>query len=132
MTKYLRISSYMRKPFLEYNFATDPYEFLYMWGKFIIFLSVYLVWVTHENASHAVSQPVGTDGCAPPIFPPRPLLAVLPGSQEGGGGGGGVAPKNASSWTVIFGSLPLLSSFFSKKEFMLTNIGAFPMKRYVD
>ncbi len=32
--KYLRISSYIRKPFLIYYFATAPTEFLYIWGKF--------------------------------------------------------------------------------------------------
>ncbi len=71
-----------------------PLNFL-IYEDFFFFLSVYLVWVTHENASHAVSQPVGTDGCAPPSSRPAPppLLAVLPGSQ----GGGGAAPKTASS-----------------------------------
>ncbi len=34
MGKYLRISSYIRKPFLIYDFATAPLEFEYKWGKF--------------------------------------------------------------------------------------------------
>ncbi len=43
MTKYLRTSSYIRKPFLIYDFAPDPFWIsLYcMWGKiFFYFLSV--------------------------------------------------------------------------------------------
>ncbi len=36
MVKYLRISSYIRKPFLIYDFAPDPIwiSIQYMWGKF--------------------------------------------------------------------------------------------------
>ncbi len=45
MTKYLRISSYIRKPFLIYDFTTAPYEFLYIWGKFY-FLFYRCIW--HE------------------------------------------------------------------------------------
>ncbi len=33
-SSYLCISSYTRKPFLIYDFAPDPFEFLYIWGKF--------------------------------------------------------------------------------------------------
>ena len=32
--KYLRISSYIRKPFLIYDFELIPFEFPYIWGKF--------------------------------------------------------------------------------------------------
>ncbi len=42
MVKYLRISSYIRKPFLIYDFATDPILIsLYMMENFGFFLSVY-------------------------------------------------------------------------------------------
>ncbi len=34
MTKYLRIFSYIGKPFLIYDFATAPSEFPNTWGKF--------------------------------------------------------------------------------------------------
>jgi|LakMenEpi03Aug12_release.lakeMendotaPanAssembly.Ray.scaffolds.fasta_scaffold216850_1 hypothetical protein len=34
MTIYLLISSYIRKPFLIYDFATSPSDFPYLWGKF--------------------------------------------------------------------------------------------------
>ncbi len=34
IVKYLRISSYFRKPFLIYDFATDPIWISYIWGKF--------------------------------------------------------------------------------------------------
>ncbi len=37
MTKYLRISSYIRKPFLIYDFATDPLNFLIFEKNFIFF-----------------------------------------------------------------------------------------------
>ncbi len=42
MTKYSRISSHTRKPFLKYDFAPIPYEFPYTRGKFppSFFLSV--------------------------------------------------------------------------------------------
>ncbi len=43
MTKYLRISSYIRKPFLIYDFTTAPYEFPYIWGKFY-FLFYQCIW----------------------------------------------------------------------------------------
>ncbi len=43
MTKYLRISSYIRKPFLIYDFATAPiWITLYMRKILFSFLSVYL------------------------------------------------------------------------------------------
>ena len=42
MTKYLRISSYIRKPFLIYDFATAPsWISLYMRKILFYFLSVY-------------------------------------------------------------------------------------------
>ncbi len=42
MVKYLRISSYIRKPFLIYNFACAPFRIsLYMRKIFFSFLSVY-------------------------------------------------------------------------------------------
>ncbi len=34
MAKYLRISAYIRKPFLIYDFASDPIWISYIWGKF--------------------------------------------------------------------------------------------------
>ncbi len=34
IVKYLRISSYIRRPFLIYNFANDPIWISYLWGKF--------------------------------------------------------------------------------------------------
>ncbi len=34
MTKYLCTSSYIRKPYLKYDFAPDLSEFPYIWGKF--------------------------------------------------------------------------------------------------
>ncbi len=41
MVKYLRISSHIRKPFLIYDFATDPIEIsLYMRKTSFSFLSV--------------------------------------------------------------------------------------------
>ncbi len=45
MTKYLRISLYIRKPFLIYDFTTAPYEFPYIWGK-LYFLFYQCIW--HE------------------------------------------------------------------------------------
>ncbi len=41
LVKYLRISSYTRKPFLIYDFATDPiWIFLYEENFFFFFISV--------------------------------------------------------------------------------------------
>jgi len=37
MTKDLRISSYIMKPFLIYDFEPLPSEFPLIWGKFLIF-----------------------------------------------------------------------------------------------
>jgi hypothetical protein len=36
MTKYLRISSYIRKPFLVYDFATAPSVFSFIWRIFFL------------------------------------------------------------------------------------------------
>ncbi len=54
MTKYLCISSYIRKPFLIYYFATDPiWISLYLRKIFFSFLSVYkyLVWIVYFPAA---------------------------------------------------------------------------------
>ncbi len=40
MTKYLRISSYIRKPFLIYDFATDLNFLIYEENFIFIFISV--------------------------------------------------------------------------------------------
>ncbi len=45
MGKYLRISSYSRKPFLIYDFATAPLWIPYIWGKF--YFIFYLVLFTY-------------------------------------------------------------------------------------
>ncbi len=61
MDKYLRISSYIRNPFLIYG--TDmflqpiPYEFPYMWGKFhFLFISVEAEAKTTASQSRNLSE----------------------------------------------------------------------------
>jgi hypothetical protein len=40
MTKYLRISSYIRKPFLKHDFATAPMIWSFYKRNFFFFISV--------------------------------------------------------------------------------------------
>ncbi len=52
--KYLRISSYIRKPFLIHDFATAPIEIsLYMRKISFSILSVYEYTVQHQGASQS-------------------------------------------------------------------------------
>ncbi len=45
MTKYLRISSYIRKPFLMYDFPPDPFWIFSYEENLLFFLSVF----THDT-----------------------------------------------------------------------------------
>ncbi len=54
MIKYLRISSYVRKPFLIYDFATAPiWISLYLRKILFSFLSVYYIWGNIESDDSA-------------------------------------------------------------------------------
>jgi hypothetical protein len=56
MTEYLRISSYIRKPFLLYDFATAPFWIsLYLRKILFYFLSVYCIWGNIEPDDSAGS-----------------------------------------------------------------------------
>jgi hypothetical protein len=80
MTKYLRISSYIRKPFLIYDFATA--KFPNIRGKFYFIFYQYgrkkeLVLPTSagENAAHFFEKPVmgaRPSSLLPPGVPPAP------------------------------------------------------------
>ncbi len=111
MTKYLRISSYIRKPFFINDFATA--KFPYIWG--IFFLSVWaqkgvsladlagrkcrtLFW--EARGGSAAQQP------APPRCPPRPRPPACSCRQRAG-------PQSppprirARCWAARTGSAPL-------------------------
>ncbi len=71
MTKYLRISSYIRKHFLIYDFATAPlYISLYMRKILLSFLSVYckvgtIIQIKHRQVWRIRDKPNNTQGgCA--------------------------------------------------------------------
>ncbi len=68
MGKYLRISSYIRKPFLIYDFATAPlYISLYMRKLWFSFLSVYTSWLMNRTlllySMYSISCWSSWEGC---------------------------------------------------------------------
>ncbi len=96
MVKYLRISSYIRKPVLIYDFATWSYlNFLIFMGKILFsFLSVCVCWIVVESqrgdhcscharhlcAGGAVSSVAVIAAAAAAVLPPccRRAAALLP------------------------------------------------------
>jgi hypothetical protein len=55
--KYFCISSYIRKPFLLYDFAPDPIWISYIWGKFSFFFNVVQSWIIRSREiSHYVKR----------------------------------------------------------------------------
>ncbi len=87
MTKYLRISSCNRKPFLIYDFATDPiWISLFMRKMLVSFLSVWVLICLSFKIRYAPPHP----WCGPT---PKRVLQVVTGSI--------ICPVWRRGWTSI-------------------------------
>ncbi len=61
MTKYLRISPFIRKPFLIYDFAPDPFWIsLYMKKNLFSFLTVHCIWLWDEISRVVLAVELGS------------------------------------------------------------------------